>query len=216
MAIVASQTPVTLIGGSGCRMEDLEDVLMIAPTLVAADGGGAAALAMGHDPVAVIGDLDSLSGNARAQIPTDRIHPVADQDSTDFDKALRNISAPFVIGVGFTGGRIDHELAVFSVLVQRAAMPVILLGAEDVILRAPDAITLTLPVGTRFSVFPMSEVAARSVGLNWPLDGLTLSPGGMVGTSNITTAPTVRVEVERGQALLILPREHLNAVLAAL
>ena len=207
---------MTLIGGGSVNSADVIHALTFAPVLVAADGGAERALAAGVVPDLVIGDLDSLSGNARAQIPTDRIHPVADQDSTDFDKALRNISAPFVIGVGFTGGRIDHELAVFSVLVQRAAMPVILLGAEDVILRAPDAITLTLPVGTRFSVFPMSEVAARSTGLNWPLDGLTLSPGGIVGTSNITTAPTVRVEVERGQALLILPREHLDAVLAAL
>lgn len=207
---------MTLIGGGSVNSADVIHALTIAPVLVAADGGAERALAAGVVPDRVIGDLDSLSGDARAQIPADRIQPVADQDSTDFDKALRNISAPFVIGVGFTGGRIDHELAVFSVLVQRSAMPVILLGAEDVILRAPEAITLTLPVGTRFSVFPMSEVAARSYGLNWPLDGLTLSPGGIVGTSNITTAPTVRVEVDRGQALLILPREHLNAVLAAL
>ena len=39
---------------------------------------------------------------------------LVDQDTTDFDKALRHIKAPVVIGAGFSGARTDHALAAFT------------------------------------------------------------------------------------------------------
>ena len=41
-----------------------------------------------------------LSGDAaRAAIPAERLHRIAEQDSTDFEKCLRNIRAPLVVGI---------------------------------------------------------------------------------------------------------------------
>ena len=54
-------------------------------------------------PQAVIGDFDSLSDLGRAAIPATRQHVIPEQDTTDFDKALRSIRAPFVLGLGFSG-----------------------------------------------------------------------------------------------------------------
>lgn len=116
--IVEAPEPITLIGGGEIATGALEEALALAPGLVAADGGAAAALAAGYRPQAVIGDFDSLSEDVRAQLPPDSLHPVAEQDSTDFDKALRSIAAPAVLAVGFLGARVDHQLAAFSTLVQ--------------------------------------------------------------------------------------------------
>ena len=47
--------------------------------------------------------MDSVSRRARERLGTARFHPIAEQDSTDFDKVLRSVQAPFMIGVGFLG-----------------------------------------------------------------------------------------------------------------
>lgn len=215
MAIVASQTPVTLIGGSGCRMEDLEDVLMIAPTLVAADGGGAAALAMGHDPVAVIGDLDSLPPASAAAL-ADRLHKIDEQNSTDFDKALRSITAPLVIAVGFTGGRLDHELAVMSSLFAWPDRPCIVLGPETLVFHCPPRLRLGLAAGALVSLYPMQPLTVSSRGLTWELDRLALTPGGRLGTSNAARGPDVEVRPSGAGLLVILERQALGAAVKAL
>ncbi|MFO0514127.1 MAG: thiamine pyrophosphokinase, partial [Rhodobacterales bacterium] len=114
MCIVDSPDGVTLVGGGPVQGRMLGIALRRAPVLVAADGGADRALAAGHLPVAVIGDFDSLSSLGRNRIPADRQHMIAEQETTDFDKALRSIAAPFVLALGFAGARIDHGLAVFN------------------------------------------------------------------------------------------------------
>lgn len=214
--IVASHDGVTLIGGGPVPGRLLGLALQRAPVLVAADGGADHALAAGHMPVAVIGDFDSLSPAARRTIPADRQHVIAEQDSTDFDKALRSITAPFVLALGFAGGRIDHGLAVFNALLRHSARICIVLGVEDLVFLCPPAITLRLPVGDRLSLFPMGSVMGESTGLRWPIGGIAFAPDGQVGTSNEVCAPEVRLRVDAARMLVILPRQRLDAALAAL
>jgi thiamine pyrophosphokinase len=118
-AVVESHHGVTLVGGGPVSRAALALALAHAPRLVAADGGADRALRLGHVPEAVIGDMDSLSDVAKIQL-SERLHYVAEQETTDFDKALRLIRAPFVLGLGFAGARMDHGLAVLNSLV---AMP---------------------------------------------------------------------------------------------
>ncbi|NCU21110.1 thiamine pyrophosphokinase, partial [Candidatus Falkowbacteria bacterium] len=89
--IIKSNKGVTLIGGARVGASDLAQALALAPCLVAADGGADRALALGHMPEAVIGDFDSISPAARAAIAPERLHPIAEQDSTDFGKCLRHV-----------------------------------------------------------------------------------------------------------------------------
>jgi thiamine pyrophosphokinase len=214
--IVESPVGVTLIGGAPAGLRALRQALKLAPCLVAADGGADQALAAGVVPRAVIGDFDSIGAAARAAIPPGRLHHLADQDTTDFDKALRSVAAPFVLALGFAGARIDHGLAVFNALVRHAGRVCLVIGASDLVFLCPPEITLRLRVGDRLSLFPMGPVSGRSDGLRWPVAGIGFAPDGMIGTSNMVAAPEVRLAFDAPRMLVILPRGRLQAVLDAL
>ncbi|WP_298435589.1 thiamine diphosphokinase [uncultured Jannaschia sp.] len=202
----------TLVGGGPVSMPVLDEALSRAPRLIAADGGADALLTAGHVPDAVIGDMDSVSGAARAAF-ADRLVPIAEQDSTDFAKALRTAPAAFTLAVGFLGGRTDHTLACLTELA-RSGAPVVLLDAVDAIACAPADLALDLSPGTRVSLWPMGRVTGRSEGLQWPIDGLVLTPDGRVGTSNRATGP-VRLHLE-GPCLVLVPASALGALMEGL
>ena len=212
--VVTSAGGVTLIGGGAVSGRDLEQALALAPLLVAADSGADEALELGHRPVAVIGDFDSLSEGARELLPPGALHHVAEQDSTDFEKCLTRIAAPFVIAVGFAGRRLDHTLAALNVMARLPAPHVLLIAAEDIIFLCPPALTLDLPIGSRLSLFPMAPARGTSTGLEWPIDGLDFAPAGASGTSN-RVAGQVSLTIE-GPMLVMLPRAGLAAALSGL
>ncbi|AGT09598.1 thiamine diphosphokinase [Paracoccus aminophilus] len=211
--VLVSADGVTLIGGGEVSQADLTEARARAPRLVAADGGADQALRFGEMPDAVIGDFDSISPEARAAIPKGRLHHIAEQNSTDFEKCLSRIKAPFVLALGFLGGRIDHELAVLSRISQDPAR-IILIGAEDIIFRAPAHFAIDLPIGSRFSLFPMGPSSGHSHGLRWPIARIGFAPNGRIGTSNEVSGP-VELEIT-GPMLIILPRAALDAALTAL
>lgn len=213
--IVQTPNPVTLIGGGEIFPDDLADALARAPFLVAADGGAQAALDRGHSPKIVIGDLDSLSTTARSVLPPGAVFPICEQDSTDFDKALRNISAPLVLAIGFLGRRLDHQLAAFNTLVRRADAPCILVGEQEILFHARSGMTIDLEPGAIVSLFPMAQVSGRSDGLEWPIDGLVLAPDGRIGTSNRALGP-VTLWTDSPGMLVIVPRTSLDAVMQAI
>ncbi|MGY6634019.1 MAG: thiamine diphosphokinase [Alkalilacustris sp.] len=214
--ILQADCGVTLVGGGELAPGDLARALARAPRLVAADGGADRALAAGHMPEMVIGDLDSLSPEGRSQVGPQRIAHIPEQDTTDFDKALRSIAAPFVLAVGFTGARVDHMLGAFNVLARHPDRRCLVLGAQDVCFLAPCDLALRLVPGTRLSLFPMGPVTGRSTGLHWPVDGIDFAPGGVTGISNRVSAPEVRLSFSASRMLVLLPASALDAALAGL
>ncbi|MFG6568548.1 thiamine diphosphokinase [Sulfitobacter sp. 1A13679] len=213
--IVREEGPVTLLGGGEVFAGDIEAALALAPTCVAADSGAAVGVAAGVELAAVIGDLDSAPAEVLAQIPAARRHRIAEQESTDFDKALTRIDAPLVLGVGFTGARLDHQLAAFNTLATHPYRSCILLGAHEIVLLAPPRITLPTAVGDVVSLMPLAPVTGRSQGLEWPIDGLDFAPGGRIGTSNRALGP-VTLEIDGPDILLILPRRLMAPLVAQL
>jgi thiamine pyrophosphokinase len=171
-------------------------------------------LAVAHDlkPEAVIGDMDSLGAQTRAKLDTARVHEISEQDSTDFEKCLRAVSTPAILAHGFTGGRLDHQLAACTALVRHPEQRCILMGEEDLCFLAPLDFQIDLPVGTRFSLYPMGEVSGRSTGLKYPIDGLAMSPATRGGTSNEVTG-LVSLSLSARLMLVLLPVEHVDAVL---
>lgn len=215
-AIVQSQSGVTLVGGGPAGPTVLRRALTLAPRLVAADGGANRALAAGHTPDCVIGDLDSLSPAAAARLPAASLHHIAEQETTDFDKALRNIDAPFILAVGFTGARLDHALGVMNVLARHPQKRCLLVSPHDVCFLAPRALTLSLRPGTRLSLFPMAPVTGTSSGLRWPIDGLDFAPDGRTGTSNEVSAPEVHLSFSAPSMLVMLPPAALPRAIESL
>ncbi|WP_370582758.1 thiamine pyrophosphokinase [Paracoccus sp. NBH48] len=173
---------VTVIGGGMVTPADLSVALSVAPLLVAADGGADRALALGHAPDWVIGDLDSISDPARRSVPAARVLEVAEQDSTDFAKCLGRIDAPLVMAVGFAGLRLDHTLAALTVMVQPGVPRVVMLASDDVIVLCPPRLTLPLMPGTRVSLYPMDRRAAAARAWNGPSTASISHPGQRVGT----------------------------------
>ncbi|WP_245626910.1 thiamine diphosphokinase [Aestuariivita boseongensis] len=194
----------------------METLRSQAPTLVAADGGARHVLDAGLMPDAVIGDFDSLSPDHRAQIPETKLHQIPEQDSTDFEKCMLRIAAPLILAAGFMGPRTDHQLATFHGLMRSAHQPCILVGEHQIVSLCPPRLSLEAEEGALISLFPLGEAEARSTGLHWPLEGVPLAPGRMVGTSNRATGGSVSIEVAAPNLLLILQRPMLGALISAL
>lgn len=211
--ILISSDPVTLLGGGEASAQDLAEALTMAPNLVAVDGGLVTAQMAGFIPDAVIGDMDSAPPEALGLVPEARQHLISEQQSTDFDKALRYVDAPVVAGVGFCGGRVDHQLAAFHTLLVHADRPCILLAQSEVIMLAPPYLTLDMENADVVSLFPMVPVKGRSTGLEWPIEGLAFDPARFVGTSNRAVG-RVELWMDAPGMLLILPRRYFKPLVA--
>lgn len=207
---------VTLLGAGQVNKTIFADALAVAPVLIAADGGAKIAVKLGHSPKFVIGDFDSIDSATLAGIPeSQRIH-ITEQDTTDFEKCLKLISAPVILGVGFLGHRLDHQLAAINVLAKYPDKRCILLSKRDLCFHLPAKIDLDLPAGSRFSLFPIAPVQGRSNGLRWPIDGVHFSPAGQIGTSNQVADGPVSLRMKGPGMIAILPQAALPAVLNAL
>ena len=171
--------PVTLVGSGPVPRRGWPQALEIAPEALAADGGGDVALPGGARFRAVIGDMDSLRDPGRLRAAGVPLHAIAEQDSTDLEKCLCSVEAPLFVGLGFLGGRVDHQLAAMNALTRYPghAGGAARRRATSAFL-CPPALELALPAGTRVSLFPMARLRGRvSQGLRWPVDGPGLRAG---------------------------------------
>ena len=214
MAIVSENEPITIVGGAHFSQGLLLESLERAPVVYAADGGANLCMQYGCQPKQVIGDLDSLSPSLRSELDPSRVIHVAEQDTTDFEKLLIRVDAPFMLAIGFMGGRIDHQMAVQTVLTAYAHRKIICVGDEDVMFVSPPEIDLPLDAGTRVSLYPMAPVQVRSTGLYWSTDGLSFAPDGQIGTSNQATGP-VTLLPSAPRMLIVLPKNCLDIAIDA-
>ncbi len=210
--------PTVLFGASpiGPSVLEVTKRLKSWPVL-AADGGINAAINAGLLPQMVIGDMDSVVDLDRLPVSVRQIR-VSGQDDTDFEKCLRLIKAPLIVGVGFLDGRLDHSLAAFDAMARLDHdRPVMLAGSNDVVLRLRGNIRLLLDRGSRVSVWPLGrQHFIRSEGLDWPLDDVTLQLGHRNGTSNRANAKTISITAGKGDGYaVIVPLSTFDRVLNA-
>ncbi len=209
---------VTLVGGGDADLAAFREAVALAPHVVAADGGADRLEAWGAAPEALVGDMDSVADLAgwRALLG-DRVAHLPEQDTTDLEKCLYTVAAPFFLGVGFTGRRFDHTLAALHAVMRRPDAPVVLIGEEDVTFFCPPDWRARLAPGARVSFFPMAPLRGLgSTGLRWPVDGLDFAPGLRVGTSNEAAAADVSARFDGPAMATILERRFLGAALESL
>ena len=108
-------TPVVLVGGGNIAWEKLNSISHNSYPIIGVDSGAEALYQSGIRVDKVIGDLDSVS-KLQSLPQTTEIIKVSEQDTTDFEKALYSIDAPFFICFGFWGNRLDHCLSTIHIL----------------------------------------------------------------------------------------------------
>lgn len=209
---------LVIVGGASFDPGVLRALNARCARLIGADGGADRIVAAGLEPEYVIGDMDSVTDPARWE-RDGRLIRLAEQETTDFEKALYSTSAPVTVGLGMTGGRFDHTLAALDALARHAVGRVVILVDEtDVAVALTGPFAFEVAPGERVSVHPLAPITfRRSEGLAYPLAGIRLAPGVRTGTSNSATAGPFEVvpEPDSPPWLLILDARHLDAVIDA-
>ena len=209
--ILHKSPTILLVGAGPTSSAVLQAAAAHAVTVVAADGGFQSAQSAGLDVALVVGDMDSQVGMPKSQ-PMAKID---DQNTTDFDKCLQTCDADLFVGVGFLGGRLDHQLAAFSALLKETR-PVVLIDEHQLVFVVPKQFHLDLEAGVPVGFYPMLPVHVNLQGVQWPLDDTEMSPVGKIATSNKSNGEMLAVKVDGPGLLAILPIRYLGPVLAIL
>ena len=209
--ILHTSGTVLLVGAGPASSAVIQSVAAYADTIVAADGGFQSAWAASLNVALVVGDMDSQVYLPAAQA----IAKIDDQETTDFEKCLRVCAADIFLGVGFLGGRLDHQLAAFSALLKEPR-PVVLIDEDQLVFVVPAQFQMELDAHSPLGFYPMLPVQVTLRGVKWPLDDVEMRPTGQIATSNMSNGELLHVQVDGPGLLAIMPACHLPRVLDAL
>ena len=95
--------------------------------------------------------------------------------------------------------------------------PILLVGADDVLLCLRGDFEMTLPLASRFSIWPLGvQHFLHSHGLEWPLDDITMAFGKRTGTSNRVNGTPVSIVAGVGDGYVVMvPFAEFDAMLDA-
>ena len=210
-----SKTAIVLLGGTNSRPKHRE-ALPTDAVVIAADSGVTLAEALGLRIDTVIGDMDSINPtalDALAALGTEILSHPADKDATDAELALRHavrlgVSQVLVLGAG--GGRLDHQLGLFSVLfndVLRNVQVEARVGASRAFpLCGGGRLSVHCDAGTIVGLIPFGGDAhgVTTSGLQWPLGNESLFAHDSRGVSNRATSEEVSISIGEGRLLITL------------
>ncbi len=197
---------LVIANGEPCSAALANQLRAGASLVVAADGGVDRALALGLEPDAVVGDLDSASAAARDTLPPERFHHAPRLDMTDLQKAIafaieHGANEVDVICAG--GGRADHALANLSVLVAFRGHARVAIHDDSFAIRLVDGSeTIRAEPGTVVSLVAIGECTGITTqGLRWDLCEFTLGFSPLGVHNEVATSPAT-VSVASGDLLL--------------
>ncbi len=195
------------------------------PLLIAADGGAARVAEAGLRPDLVVGDLDSIAADERADLEAAGVElSVADPDKDESDMELCLLAAleagaTAITVLGALGlVRPEHSVANLLLLADPRfdGIDLVLAGRGSRITRmgtraGPGAIEIEGDAGDFLSLFPLDATAegVSTVGLRFALAEETLAQGPSRGLSNELLARRARVTSRRGCLLVIHTRRSM-------
>lgn len=208
----SDKVTIVLHGDAG-KTDDLWTWTKEADVVVAADGAADVLLSLGIHPDLVVGDMDGILQETLELLPKTAVSKMPDQDSTDFQKALRHVQENFnvksVAVLSYEGTRVDHMLsALFTApaYVDRMRLRFVGNDAQAIALGRGEHVLETQP-GLRVSLLPLGQATVESAtGLEYQADGVTFNVGGRDGISNRATEERVRINISKGAMLAFVER----------
>ena len=201
-----------LLIGNGETQEAvfLQKLARKADLILAADGGADRALSAGVRPDVVIGDLDSVSPQAKKILPAEKFIFENNQNNTDLEKALDYLIAHQCTQctlTGFVGGRWDFTFGNFlSVYPYLDKMDICVAGKGWKIWPLTHSVTKTVRPGARVSLIPAADCQNVTLqGLVYPLEHANLSLGRTGQTlSNAAKLSEITISFDKGFLLLYI------------
>ena len=176
--------------------------------VLALDGGADTALKAGIMPNLVIGDLDSISKNAKNKMGKEKLLKVSRQDNPDLEKGLdfaRYFKVPSITIICAQGGRLDFTLSNFSSVfnyIDKANI-VFKTSACDIFPLIKSK-KFECKKGAKISLIPMGNTTGLTLkNLKYPLKNATFKIG-QTAVSNIALKNTFEVTFKKGQLLVII------------
>lgn len=192
----------------------LKDYIQSDDTVICADGGYNHLVRIGRLPDVIIGDMDSIHEEYRAECQH-LVHPRR-KDETDAQLALDYaLEKGFrkIIFLGALGGkRVEHALAnVFMIQYAAAHGAQLTLETEYssvMLLTGPGTFTVQGRKGDYLSLIPFGGdvIGITTYHLEYPLHNGTLYFGVPMGISNVLLENSCTVELQKGILLTILTK----------
>jgi thiamine pyrophosphokinase len=213
-------TAIVLLGGSRSDFTSIGP--LPTPTLVvAADSGAHHAESLGLCVDVVIGDMDSIDPTALAAVQALGARVVShprDKNATDAELALTFAASQGVrrlVVVGSGGGRLDHQLSLFSLLFHQSLtdmhVEARIGGSRSFPIREGESRTIDCREGDIIGLLPFGGDAhgITTEGLQWPLRDESLFVTGSRGVSNRAMGSNFQVVVRTGRLLVTIdPHDH--------
>ena len=175
--------------------------------IICCDGGAENLVNAGIEPVAIIGDMDSLSNELKDRF-AGRIFIDENQETNDLTKAVewcREMNYDEIVILGATGKREDHTIGNISLLAEYAAsITVKMVTDTGILIPFLKGCTVQSFPGQQISIFsidPATEIT--SAGLKFPLNHYKIS-NWWVATLNEALGNSFSLEFSEGRIIVYL------------
>lgn len=166
---------------------------------------------VGNSPLAnhvtaVLGDGDSLKN------PPPHFHRIADQDTTDFEKALQYLIKQHHTHVDVlwaSGGEMDHFLGNLSVAARyHAAIKCRFFDNYQCYFYADSDISIQRGSGKTLSIYPFPQAVISSTGLQYAMQRYTMTPTTQQSLRNRMISDNVGLNIDGSVFIFIERKAH--------
>ena len=209
------KSALILLDGEKPLLSLLELHWLDAGIKVCADGAAKVCREYLLQPDIILGDLDSLDTKTKAYFATSEIIEIADQDTTDGEKAVQYCMEKGYQTIklfGALGKRVDHTLYNLGILKKfdNQGVELTFFSNDDIVFLMSGTRTFTALPGTRISLLPVFGKVENvsSEGLLYALQNEPLELGHRSSISNCFKKDVARVILPAGQLLVVLERRE--------